>query len=388
MNQLEQSQLRMISGTFSLPAILGLFATFMLVPFACAQQPPQALDGKTAGQVLKNIKVLTDTPADQFTQSMHLIKAAVGMDCEECHVEGDFAADTKQPKMIARQMMQMVIDLNKNSFKGQPEITCYTCHRGSPNPAKSPELPIAPSLKESYVTPSVDQILAKYIEALGGEVAIRKVTSRVITGTQYIPTGPGGAVPTPAAIERDLKAPNLAVSVYRTPAYTISEGFDGSTQWSQSMQGRVVEGGRVDQQRAKRAADFYEPVNLKAEYAEMTVVGIERVQDRDAYVVSAYPKGDLPEQLYFDARSGLLIRKRTVLETPAGNSPFQISYSDYRDTGSGVKFPFLIKMDPAGPRVELGTAATIYVTKVQDNAPIADTEFTKPTSQAPAPRPQ
>ena len=361
--------------------ILGLAIT--VVSSASAQQTPQILDGKTAGQVFKNIKVLTDTPADQLNQSMHVIKAAVGLDCEDCHVDGDFPADAKRPKLIARQMMQMVMDLNKSSFKGQPEITCYTCHRGNPDPVSMPTLPIVEASREANVAlPTVDQILAKYVEALGGDNALRKVTSRVIAGTQYLPTGPGGVVPTPATIERDLKAPNLVVNIYRTPTYTISDGFDGSAQWSQNMQGRVVDAGRVDQERAKRAADFYEPLNLRNEYVEMTVGGTERVDGRDAYVVIGRPEHDLPEQLYFDIQTGLLVRKRTVLQTPTGNSPFQVTYADYRDTGNGVKFPYLIRLDPAGARVELATTATIYVTKVQDNAPIADNKFTKPVTQA------
>ena len=177
-------------------------------------------DGRTGFQ---DIKVLTDTPADQLNQSMHVIKAAVGLDYEDCHVDGDFPADAKRPKLIARQMMQMVMDLNKSSFKGQPEITCYTCHRGNPDPVSMPTLPIVEASREANVAlPTVDQILAKYVEALGGDNALRKVTSRVITGTQYLPTGPGGVVPTPATIERDLKAPNLVVNIYRTPTYTIS----------------------------------------------------------------------------------------------------------------------------------------------------------------------
>ena len=254
----------MSSPGISLRVVCAAFGlAFSMASIAYAQQPPQTLDGKTAGQVFKNIKVLTDAPADQLAQSMHVIKASVGLDCEDCHVEGDFPADAKQPKIIARQMMQMVLDLNKNSFKGQPEITCYTCHRGSLEPVGVPILPIAESPNEAKLAlPPVDQILAKYVEALGGEAAIRKVSSRVVTGTQYIPTGPGGVVPMPAAIERDLKAPNLSVNIYHTPTYTISDGFDGSIQWSQNAQGRVTDSGRIDQQRARRAGDFSQQCTL------------------------------------------------------------------------------------------------------------------------------
>lgn len=358
-------------------ALLGSFS------FAAGQQAPQVLDDKTAAQVYKNIRVLTDVPADQITPSMHLIKASVGLDCEDCHIDGNFPADAKPTKIIARQMMQMVIDLNKSSFLGQPKVTCYTCHRGSPTPATIPLLPVIETAKpEKVALPSVDQILARYTEALGGEQAIRKVTTRLITGTQYIPTGPGGVVPMPAAIERDSKAPNLAVNIYRTPGYTIADGFDGSTAWTENAQGRVVDAGRIDERRARRAADFYEPLNLKNEYAELNVTGIERVDDRDAYVIVARPDGDLPERLYFDVQTGLLLRKWSSLQTPTGNCPFQVSYSDYRDTGSGVKFPFVIRMNPAGPRLELGTTATILITKVQDNVAIDDGKFAKPPSPA------
>jgi len=64
-----------------------------------------------------------------------------------------------------------------------------------------------------------------------------------------------------------------------------------------------------------------------------------------------------------------------------------VDYDDYRDTGSGVKYPFLIHMDPATPRLELVTQSTIHVQQVQDNVPIDDTKFVKPVSKEPPPAP-
>jgi photosynthetic reaction center cytochrome c subunit len=362
--------------------VVGIALSAVLLAHAQGAAP---IEGKTAEQVYKNIQVLKGTPAEQLNQSMHLIKGAVGLDCEECHDEKDRSLDTKQPKAVARKMMQMVLDLNKNSFDGKQTVTCYTCHRGSPNPANVPLLPLEELEETSKVPlPSVDQILAKYVDALGGQQAIRKITSRVITGTQYLPTGPGGIVPTPANIERDLKAPNLVVNIYSTAAYAISDGFDGKTSWSQDMRGRVAEALKIDQARARRSADFYEPINLKQEYATLEVQGVKRVNGRDAYLVVGTPQGDLPEQLYFDTATGLLLRKQTALPTPAGDSPFQVNYEDYRDTGSGVKFPYLIIMYPAATRTELAPTATIRVTKVQDNVPIDGAKFTKPAPKAAA----
>ena len=47
----------------------------------------------------------------------------------------------------------------------------------------------------------------------------------------------------------------------------------------------------------------------------------------------------LPVNLYFDAKSGLLVRLLRWNQTPVGPVPTEINYEDYRDVG-GVKMPF------------------------------------------------
>src|SRR5262249_47211066 len=97
-------------------------------------------------------------------------------------------------------------------------------------------------------------------------------------------------------------------------------------------------------------------------------------------VLIGFPTNDYPEWLYFDAETGLLLKKRSVVPTGVGSSPFEVTYSDYRDTGSGVKIPFLIHMSPAGPRTELATQSTIRIWKVRDNISIASSRFAKPSN--------
>lgn len=367
--------------------LVGLMSTAVLLAHPQAAPPqggPPSMEGKTAEQFYKSIKVLNGVPADQVIESMHQIRAALGVNCEFCHEDPDRAADTKEAKETARMMMRMVTDINKNNFKGQQEVTCYTCHRGSTVPMTTVPLPAVEKgvEPEPQGLPSVDQILTKYVQALGGEQALRKITSRVITGTQYIPTGPGGTIPVPANIERSQKAPNLTLNTYRTAAYTVSDGFDGTRAWAQAATGRVTEPSATDQMRAKRDADFYLPLDLKQTYTQMQVQRVEDVNGHDAYVVIARPQGDREERLYFDVQTGLLVRKWSSLATPVGEAPFQVDYKDYRDTGSGVRFPYLIIMNPANARTEPSTNATIRITKVQDNAPLDSSKFAKPESKA------
>jgi len=58
-----------------------------------------------------------------------------------------------------------------------------------------------------------------------------------------------------------------------------------------------------------------------------------------------------------------------------------MDFEDYRDTGSGVKIPFVIHMNPANPRTELAPNATLRITKVEDNAAIDGAKFVKPASR-------
>lgn len=342
-----------------------------------------AQDMRPAEQVYKNIKVMTGVPASQIVEGMHVIKAALGVTCEHCHIQGQMDRDDLPTKNKARAMYLMMTEINRANFGGRQLVTCVTCHRGHATPANVPDLP-SPAITEATESkpalPAVDEILASYVTALGGEQAMRKVTSRVITATQEVPTGPGGTIPVPAKLERSLKAPNLVLDVFVTDTFTVSDGFDGTAQWTKGQNGAVnaLMPGGIDGERAQRAAAFYEPLTLKAQYSSMRVEGIERVNGHDAYVVTGVPAANTPEKLYFDKRSGLLLRKSTYIDAMSGRSPYQVDFDDYRNTGSGVKIPFVVRMLPATQRTELSTSATLRITSVKDNVPIDEAKFAKP----------
>src|SRR5665213_1955051 len=381
------------SIAFMRTCIVLVVIAFTVVLTAAAQQP---VDTKTSEQVYKNIKVLKGVPADQINVSMHLLVGQLGVDCTYCHVDHEpthFALDGNPKKETARKMMQMMMDLNKNSFGGQQVVSCYTCHQGHPKPVSTlvvplpvstdtlvnleAEKPVAPPL------PSVDEILAKYVQALGGAQAIRNVTSRAITATiNLATTGNGGRIAVPAQIERYERAPNFVATVAHVANGTQSDGFDGSTAWAQNLRGIVVDvASSIDQMRARRTADFYEPLDLRQEYSRMEVVGVTSVNGHDAYEVVGYPANDKPEHLYFEVLTGSLSRKITVLPSPLGDSPFQMDYDEYRGTSSGIRFPFVVHMTPATPRSEPSTHATLLVQKVEDNVPIDEAKLKKPQSK-------
>ena len=78
---------------------------------------------------------------------MQFMSASLGVSCDFCHVRSgnhlDFASDDKEEKNTARQMIRLVMDTNSKFFGNRPQVSCTTCHRGSPNPVSVPLLPIA-----------------------------------------------------------------------------------------------------------------------------------------------------------------------------------------------------------------------------------------------------
>lgn len=346
--------------------------------------PDQA--GKTAEQVFKNIQVLQGTPADQLLPAMGVISLSLGVACEYCHDAQDMSLDAKDPKETARSMMTMVMNLNKNSFGGMPTMTCYGCHRGAVAPVVQAILPgpddkiiSAEEPRPTTSYPTVDQILAKYVEALGGEQALRAVTSRVITATGDLPTTPLNEPRAAARIEHYQKAPNLDLVVTHLPGGAISTGFDGQAAWLQDGQGAVTQFTGAELVRARRYADFHQSLNLKQAYTRFVVGGIEQVNNRDAYVVIGLPRGDSPERLYFDVQTGLLLRRQTVLSTPVGNSPMNVDYEQYRAVGDGTRYPFLIRSTTPTQR------HIVRVERVQNNAPVEDSRFRQPASRPAGP---
>ena len=69
---------------------------------------------------------------------MQSYRLALAVQCEFCHVKGDFASDENPKKDIARKMIVLTQDVNGKFPDGKEHVTCYTCHRGDQQPKTTP----------------------------------------------------------------------------------------------------------------------------------------------------------------------------------------------------------------------------------------------------------
>jgi Photosynthetic reaction centre cytochrome C subunit len=90
-----------------------------------AQAPPN----------FKNLQVLKPT---DIRSGMGAAVQGLGVQCSECHVQGDNSLDDKPAKVIARKMFAMTAEINSKFPDGKAHVSCYTCHRGEKSPAMAP----------------------------------------------------------------------------------------------------------------------------------------------------------------------------------------------------------------------------------------------------------
>ena len=326
-----------------------------------------AAHAQTAEQKFKNIQIFKTLAATQIDPTMAFISGSLGVRCNYCHASNGFDKDDKQTKLTARRMIQMVFDLNRGSFNGQGAVTCYTCHRGKPTPVSVPAVgqnlwaASSPS-PAPEAPPTVKQILDRYVQAVGGADALMKITSRTVKGSRI---GADGVL-VPEEVYQ--KAPDKLLTVTSYPNVVFSNGYNGTAGWGHSSRDGATP--LPDQLLAqlKRDAVFYKELKTQEIYSSLTLLGKASVRDADAYVIQATPADGPAEKLFFDVRTGLLVRRYTESDTPLGKLPLQVDYEDFREV-DGIKQPFLIHWSFPG------RVWGRKIDEIKQNVPLDDAKF-------------
>jgi len=347
----------------------------------------QVLPGQAsqmAEQVFKNVTVLKGIPVNQFMATMGFFSASLGENCTFCHVQesgGNWEryADDNAQKRTARGMIAMMNGINKTYFAGRRALTCYSCHRGGDRPRVTPNLAelYGPPLTEEPDTmqapgakaPSADSVLDKYIEALGGAQRLASLASFVAKGTFQ------GYGEQKRPLEIFAKAPNQRSIVVHGIAADSTTTFDGRVGWiaapttERPLPVLDLTGGDLDGARLDAILSF--PARIKQALSQWRAGFPGFIDDRPVQILQGSSDGRYPTNLYFDRKTGLLVRLVRYTDSPVGLSPTQIDYDDYRDV-AGLKMPFHMTVTWLDGRSE------IALTDVQPNATVDASKFTRP----------
>jgi outer membrane lipoprotein-sorting protein len=343
-------------------------------------------------EAFKNIQVLRGIPVNEFMGTMGFFAASLGLNCTDCHTQesaGNWAkyADDTPLKQTARRMVIMMNAINRSDFGGVRMVTCYTCHRGVQHPD------MIPSLQEQYAAPppadpdqiqvlpntpanpgAAEQILDKFIQAVGGAQKLSKITSFAAKGTY---TGFDTDFQK-APIDIYAKAPSQRTQTVHVPGGENTTTYDGHEGWVAAsdrpvplilMTGGELDGARLDADLSFPATIKQDLTNWHAGYPPLTI------DDRAVQVVEGTSPGGSKVKLYFDKESGLLVRQVRYLDTAVGPTPMHIEYSDYREV-SGVKMPFKWTFTWTDGQ------STTELSEVQPNVAVSAAKFVKPAVPA------
>ncbi len=354
-------------------------AALALTPMLAAQQTAAE---KTAGQVFKNIQVFKGLPASELRPTMSFIASSLGVRCNFCHAQ-PFSADIKPQKKIARRMIEMVFAINKSTFNGRPEVNCFTCHQGRPEPdgALSIAADVPPPAAGAMAAgparggarggrggrggfdrtnlPTAAQVLAKYEQALGGASALAAIRSETMTVSQ--PMMRGAAM----ALNVVKQGGRFAITQGRGRA-----GYNGSAFWS--WRGRGAAGPAEGEMATELSLyqGMYPAAGLDP--AKARVFARVPFQGGKAYLMAERTAHGFV-RYYFNASSGLLRRIITGTPTYLGMLPLQVDFSNYQSVGGGVKLPLTLKFS----NHERSWTQTVSAVKL--NAPVAAGALAEPS---------
>ena len=241
---------------------------------------------------------------------------------------------------------------------------------GAPTPrARASEA--APAWREKIETtgplPSVDEVIDRYLAAMGGAGAAEKFSTRSVKGKVNISTMGRGSFASYA------KAPNKVVTTIEIPELgVIKQGFNGAAGWSQHPRTGVRSATDSELATLKRDAIFHSFTTLKTRYPKMKVLGVTKIGFREAYLIEARPAVGDPERLFFSKDNGLLIRWDALLNAGGVKIPAEVYLDDWTNV-DGIKLPFTITQ--LLPRVSI----VFSFNEVRHDIELSETVFNRPS---------
>jgi Photosynthetic reaction centre cytochrome C subunit len=370
--------------------VLGLLLVCLMGPALAHGQAEKPLMSEDA---FKNIQVLRGIPAKEFMETMGFFAASLSLNCSDCHGDAsgsdwaNYAIDTPL-KQTARRMVIMVNAINKANFEGTRGVTCYTCHRANQRPVVIPSLAVQyaeppdedPDTVEpvpgAKITATPQQILDKYIQALGGAAAVAKLTSYTGKGTYQGFDSDFSDVP----VDVYAKAPGMRTLVVHMRGGDSTTTFDGSQGWSSGPQTLVpipvlqLVGGSLIGVRLDATLAF--PSQIKGLLTDLHG-GFPAIQidGKTVDVIDGKTAEGVRVKLYFDRQTGLLVRQARFTNTLVGTIATHVVFSDYRAVPSlGIKVPYQWQ------QTWVDGQYTVKLTSFTANAAVDAGKFAKPTA--------
>ena len=188
--------------------------------------------------------------------------------------------------------------------------------------------------------PSVDDILERNVEALGGEKAMRKLKNREARGKIELATF--GAE---FSVIMRQAAPNKEMMELTIEGLgTIRDVFTGRKGWTETPDGTVTEKKERELANKKIDADFHAYLNFKKNYPTIKLQGVEQLAGKKVYAIKMTPKKGDADTFYFDAATGLVAGVASTAEMQGQEMKTRVLFRDYKAV-DGVQIPHTLELE-------------------------------------------
>lgn len=198
---------------------------------------------------------------------------------------------------------------------------------------------------------TAEKVIAKYIEAIGGEKKVKELKSLKTTAKGTIQGMEVTMLSSKKAGGKYLM--ELSVAGMGTMQKIVSDGKD----IAQEMRGQKIPLDAGMKELSLFETHIVPEVALSGMNIKSTLKGIENVEGIEAYVLDyVFPAGGKISN-YFDKNSGLKIQTVTYVKTPQGEVAVPIQFQDYKEV-NGVKIPHTLiqSMGPMKLKFETSSA--------------------------------
>lgn len=228
---------------------------------------------------------------------------------------------------------------------------------------------------------TVDEVIAKNIEAKGGLDKIKAVQTARFSGKMTM--GPGMEAP----MVMEWKRPNKMRLEFTLQGMTGVQAYDGATGWFVMPFTGKTEPEKMSEEDVKDAAEqadvFDGPLmDYQEKGHQVELVGKEDAEGTPAWKLKITKKNGDVTYLYLDAEAYLEIRAEGKAKRRGQEVEFEASFGDYKEVG-GVLLAHSIEQRPKGAPA----GSVITIEKVELNPDLPDARFAMPEAKKPEPAP-